>query len=102
MPVHLLFGAGEIDLEGGSFSRLGVDPDVSARLLYDPVHRGETHTRSLTLLLGGKEGVKDAVGGLRVHARSVVGDRQHHVLSLIHISEPTRRTPNSYAVFCLK
>src|SRR5680860_1684324 len=23
-------------------------------------------------------------------------------LSLIHISEPTRRTPNSYAVFCLK
>src|SRR5665647_1631849 len=23
-------------------------------------------------------------------------------LSLIHISEPTRRTPTSYAVFCLK
>src|SRR5664279_6384323 len=23
-------------------------------------------------------------------------------LSLIHISEPTRRTPSSYAVFCLK
>src|SRR5680860_489811 len=30
--------------------------------------------------------------------------RQHHAeddLSLIHISEPTRRTPISYAVFCL-
>src|SRR5680860_592446 len=27
---------------------------------------------------------------------------QHHQLSLIHISEPTRRTPISYAVFCLK
>ena len=26
----------------------------------------------------------------------------HHGLSLIHISEPTRRTPISYAVFCLK
>src|SRR5665647_2248904 len=26
----------------------------------------------------------------------------HHTLSLIHISEPTRRTPISYAVFCLK
>src|SRR5664279_2733616 len=26
----------------------------------------------------------------------------HHLLSLIHISEPTRRTPISYAVFCLK
>src|SRR5680860_1754010 len=29
-----------------------------------------------------------------------VGDR--YPLSLIHISEPTRRTPISYAVFCLK
>ena len=25
-----------------------------------------------------------------------------YFLSLIHISEPTRRTPISYAVFCLK
>src|SRR5665647_2297565 len=25
-----------------------------------------------------------------------------YILSLIHISEPTRRTPISYAVFCLK
>src|SRR5665647_3741774 len=25
----------------------------------------------------------------------------HDILSLIHISEPTRRTPISYAVFCL-
>src|SRR5665647_3962806 len=29
------------------------------------------------------------------------GRRDQH-LSLIHISEPTRRTPISYAVFCLK
>src|SRR5665647_1213373 len=28
--------------------------------------------------------------------------RQMQDLSLIHISEPTRRTPISYAVFCLK
>ena len=28
--------------------------------------------------------------------------RQMQCLSLIHISEPTRRTPISYAVFCLK
>src|SRR5680860_1646002 len=27
---------------------------------------------------------------------------QSTILSLIHISEPTRRTPISYAVFCLK
>src|SRR5664279_4492607 len=34
-----------------------------------------------------------APSGLHPHDRD---------LSLIHISEPTRRTPNSYAVFCLK
>ena len=27
---------------------------------------------------------------------------ENDYLSLIHISEPTRRTPISYAVFCLK
>ena len=31
-----------------------------------------------------------------------VGSRDALILSLIHISEPTRRTPISYAVFCLK
>ena len=34
---------------------------------------------------------------------SIGGDPQDlKYLSLIHISEPTRRTPISYAVFCLK
>ena len=28
--------------------------------------------------------------------------KAEYMLSLIHISEPTRRTPISYAVFCLK
>src|SRR5665647_3920579 len=41
------------------------------------------------------------------HARAADARRQEvkpqpKVLSLIHISEPTRRTPISYAVFCLK
>ena len=31
-----------------------------------------------------------------------VFDTKAVILSLIHISEPTRRTPISYAVFCLK
>src|SRR5665647_892620 len=30
-----------------------------------------------------------------------IGKSTVHGLSLIHISEPTRRTPISYAVFCL-
>src|SRR5664279_1784418 len=33
------------------------------------------------------------------HAEALLADQQ---VSLIHISEPTRRTPISYAVFCLK
>src|SRR5680860_1632331 len=37
---------------------------------------------------------------LRHLQKFLVGD--HYDLSLIHISEPTRRTPISYAVFCLK
>ena len=32
----------------------------------------------------------------------IAGERTADGLSLIHISEPTRRTPISYAVFCLK
>src|SRR5664279_4438484 len=35
-------------------------------------------------------------------APSVRGGDVYDILSLIHISEPTRRTPISYAVFCLK
>src|SRR5664279_86906 len=45
---------------------------------------------------------------LHEHAQLIRGDilgmanDLAHALSLIHISEPTRRTPISYAVFCLK
>ena len=35
-------------------------------------------------------------------AASFAGHENEYDLSLIHISEPTRRTPISYAVFCLK
>src|SRR5665647_2642260 len=42
----------------------------------------------------------------RIAARSVASriaqELKSPLLSLIHISEPTRRTPISYAVFCLK
>src|SRR5680860_1265663 len=46
------------------------------------------------------QGLVDSVGTeVGIH-RGAVACRQF--LSLIHISEPTRRTPISYAVFCLK
>ena len=40
--------------------------------------------------------------GLNWFLVSSYGNAQVLGLSLIHISEPTRRTPISYAVFCLK
>src|SRR5680860_520750 len=45
--------------------------------------------------------VQTAASSLR---DEMLGERSHGLgtLSLIHISEPTRRTPISYAVFCLK
>ena len=55
------------------------------------------------------EAVETEIQGrvVRCHMRAnlenlVTGDKVIWRLSLIHISEPTRRTPISYAVFCLK
>src|SRR5665647_997942 len=38
----------------------------------------------------------------RTYSRWLSEESRREYLSLIHISEPTRRTPISYAVFCLK
>src|SRR5680860_1474552 len=44
-----------------------------------------------------------AKGGVTVNPKLLSqSELQNLTLSLIHISEPTRRTPISYAVFCLK
>src|SRR5680860_1647423 len=60
---------------------------------------------------GGSIGWIDEVGLLRMGPQSAGADPgpacygkggTEPTLSLIHISEPTRRTPISYAVFCLK
>src|SRR5664279_5066664 len=45
------------------------------------------------------QGMSQAFSNLR---KIVVNGQNISYLSLIHISEPTRRTPISYAVFCLK
>src|SRR5665647_2308259 len=55
-------------------------------------HRA-AHAYLLGLLLGSTTDKQ----GVRLHL-----DAGSLKLSLIHISEPTRRTPISYAVFCLK
>src|SRR5665647_930926 len=44
-------------------------------------------------------GYTPVIRNISVEASDILADI---TLSLIHISEPTRRTPTSYAVFCLK
>ena len=55
---------------------------------------------SLTVAACGGEAAGDATSGASpITAEEVAAAQQ---LSLIHISEPTRRVVISYAVFCLK
>src|SRR5664279_1515505 len=54
----------------------------------------------LTAVLKNK--IVDAVRRAPRHDSLDAEDDEGKALSLIHISEPTRRTPISYAVFCLK
>ena len=59
-------------------------------ILLNELLSGEYHIEDLTFL--DKEDRSE-----NIHDKGIIYD-----LSLIHISEPTRRTPISYAVFCLK
>src|SRR5680860_230488 len=48
-----------------------------------------------------EEGVGRGCAHFSCGSSKVIGPQHSITLSLIHISEPTRRTPISYAVFCL-
>src|SRR5665647_2253934 len=87
--------------------------DLALQLLRDrTVEVVERREHDAPVLQGPDVGVpaEGAVNGLGEDVEDGRGDLledrgQRHVgvlLSLIHISEPTRRTPISYAVFCLK
>src|SRR5665647_347224 len=60
-------------------------------------HRSHSHFLALG---GGLTELFGEVLGKEIGSSKGMGGSMH--LSLIHISEPTRRTPISYAVFCLK
>src|SRR5665647_532009 len=69
------------------------------KLLEEELKFQKNQTIDIPLIIGGKE-VRTGKTGKVV----MPSDHQHVLatyLSLIHISEPTRRTPISYAVFCL-
>src|SRR5665647_578139 len=73
----------------GAQSSIEVGPLIS---LYSPV--GSYHHDATYFVVGTPDTPSDNGG------RGWGGEAR--MLSLIHISEPTRRTPISYAVFCLK
>src|SRR5664279_6300048 len=69
--------------------------------------RGRRHDRNTTLVrlrsfLYTMDRHPAALGGTVIPLPAKGGTHNGLYLSLIHISEPTRRTPISYAVFCLK
>ena len=62
--------------------------------IYSVVRASWTDVFLLTLIEMGLFAAAVGAGGIM--------ELMEQLLSLIHISEPTRRTPISYAVFCLK
>src|SRR5664279_4806567 len=103
LPIGLLIGL-SLGALGGGGSILTV-PALVYLLGQDP----RAATTGSLLIVG-----ITALAGMATHYRAgrvrvaqgvvfgVLGIAGAYVLSLIHISEPTRRTPISYAVFCLK
>src|SRR5680860_1713204 len=85
-PLALIKGAG--DLATGVALRLH---HVGFRLVMTEIEEPTVVRRTVALAEAVYEGESVVEGMKAVLA-----------LSLIHISEPTRRTPISYAVFCLK
>src|SRR5450759_3183279 len=93
-----LLGAGQVDDEDGPAQGGGPSREHGAR-------RDAQRLRADVLGDAGRGTVAGDRGGLgRDVAWTEAGAaaRQDHVLSLIHISEPTRLGMISYAVFCLK
>ena len=85
------------------------------RVVLKQVEAEETTKSGLILTTSAQEKPQEAeviavgpggmVDGKEVTMQVKPGDKviySKYALSLIHISEPTRRTPISYAVFCLK
>src|SRR5674536_30394 len=64
--------------------------------------RGGAAARSVDVIASDRERLSKVASHGQAHgAESEHGDGGGHVLSLIHISEPTRLLSISYAVFCL-
>src|SRR5665647_1715287 len=105
-------GVAQLRRHGATASAAGLDTREERRAHDHRSGREAGPGRLLEQQVGGAmrlaEAAQDLFGGARDDR---VDDQRHEAqagrqpvqyLSLIHISEPTRRTPISYAVFCLK
>jgi hypothetical protein len=72
---------GKVCAKCSSDTQFAVHMREPAVLPDDAVNRGEAETGALAQLLGGEERLENAVDGGRVHTRSRVGDRKHHVVA---------------------
>src|SRR5665647_3175627 len=74
----------------------------TVKMLQPTISLGTVYRNLEVLSETGKTYRTSFADGKARYELAVKGHHHHLVLSLIHISEPTRRTPISYAVFCLK
>ena len=85
-------------LENYSFDVIDLGKDVPPETIVDTVLEQDIHLVGLSALMTTTVvSMEETIRQLREKAPHCLV-----MLSLIHISEPTRRTPISYAVFCLK
>src|SRR5664279_1824905 len=90
-----------------------INPRYLRQVVFYPTHEQpgtiviDPHNHFLYLVQGGGRALRYGVGvgrqGFGWSGAATIHNKQEWPdwLSLIHISEPTRRTPISYAVFCL-
>src|SRR5665647_2891123 len=78
----------------------GVLPATSLVAMLAIIIGANLFTEPYLLTNGGGPNGASTTPVLLIYQQAI--QQNHPDLSLIHISEPTRRTPNSYAVFCLK
>src|SRR5665213_4524341 len=96
VEVHALRGV-DLKIDASEFVAI-VGPSGSGKSTLFHILGGLTPPTSGTVMIDGRDLIKMSEADRTLLRKTTVG----FVLSLIHISEPTRQAEISYAVFCLK
>src|SRR5881628_2416804 len=68
----------QINLEGGAFVFLTIEPNVALALFYYSIYGRQSQTSSLAGPLCRKEGLKDMFSNIAFHTAPSVANRQHY------------------------